>query len=403
MKASPAYPASTAIIFSLALLTLSTHASAWNEVTTHGMSPSVRGGGQMRQVGDELVLFGGMLDCFDDMACDNVFYNDVFHFDLTTNTWSAPEVVPDPVYGVPEPRAFFGATVHEEAGALVIYGGTTYPVRFIDFVQWNAETTTFDDLWFYYPATHQWLRIITDGVSHPGRRSGAGIEIFGNQLVLSSGIDSNTFLSVEDTWTLDLDTLVWTQVTGRFSDNITNPLPFELGRYIFPFVRKGHDLYAFSGNIIPIPPLLGVQHQDLWRYDVVRNQWDEILPFGNDGFTGRVHGGAAIVANRFVVFFGDNNDDAIECRFDAASSGHSAVNETWTYKLNPEHQRQWQLVQFDQPVPPLKRIYFANSGSTERIYVWGGFDVVCPSGQPNDGEVVWNEKMYALDWAEVVQ
>src|SRR5690606_14112795 len=147
----------------------------------------------------------------------------------------------------------------------------------------------------------------------PGPRSGSEIEIFRGKLYLVGGITSPNFMSVEDTWSLDLVTKEWKQLTGKFSSLPNNPLPFAPGRYIFPLVKRRSSLYLYSGNVIPIPPLLGVQYQDMWKYSIDTNEWEEVLPFNTtlqgqpNGFTGRVHGGMVVVRDKLVVFFGDDN------------------------------------------------------------------------------------------------
>jgi len=316
------------------LLCLLNFSHCWDEVTTSGTPPPNRGGGVMEQIGEELILFGGINDCFNSSECSNIFYNDVYHFNLNTNTWSKPTVIADPTYGVPEERVFLGSTVYsteDDDEVLVIYGGTSYPVEFTNFTQWNQETVTYDDLWFYYPLTYTWERIIYgNSTENPGPLSGAQLHRKGDRLYVVGGVNSNTFVSYENTWKLKLDDPSdgFSLVAGSFQDSVngTAQVGFPVGRYIFPFVSQKPDqnlVYAFSGNIIPIPPLLGVQYQDLWLFHTAHQNWTKISPGSgigsnftdvNSAFTGRVHGGAAVIrksADRwFIQFFGDDNDDA---------------------------------------------------------------------------------------------
>lgn len=385
--------------FMILLVLIVTVNAGWQVVPSNGTVPSNRGGGQMREINGQLILFGGYDECFDENSCEHVFYDELYHFDLFTGEWSQPTTTPDSVYGKPSPRAYFSACVDEEEQALVVYGGTVFPVQFVDFTQWNMEANTFDDLWYYYPDEYRWSRVETFGDS-PGRRSGAGIEIVGRTLVLSSGIDTNTFFSVEDTYGLNLITKEWTRLTGHFSSYLGNPFPFDLGRYIFPFVKHENSLYLLSGNIIPIPPLLGEQYQDVWRYKVSMNTWEEVLPFNGTGFTGRVHGGMVEVGGRLIAFFGDNNDDLNECEVDSISSGQSPIDETWRLKLNPVHQRSWELLDLGE-VPALKRIYYTNSESFEKVYVFGGFSMSCPESNLN-GTLTWNNEVYSVSWSDLL-
>ncbi len=398
----------TTVILILVLTTCTL--ASWTLVPSTGDIPYNRSSGEMREINGELILFGGYDECYYADLCDHTFFNEVYHFNIETSTWYKPTITPDPVHGVPNVRAYFGATVDRDEDALVIYGGGSFPVQFIDFGQWVAGTQDYDGLWYYYPDSDdmsgRWEKIETVGSITPGARSGSEIEIFEGKLYLIGGISSTSFFSVEDTWSLDLATRQWTQLTGGFSSYASNPFPFPVGRYIFPLVRKGAHLYAYSGNIIPIPPLLGVQYQDLWRYSIETNEWDSILPFDVDasgqpnGFTGRVHGGMEVVRNRLVVFFGDDNDDEHECYIDSISSGQSPVDETWVFDLNSGSTTEWRKIDVVGDVPALKRMYNANSKSHRKIFVFGGLIAECEISQ-FDTTIVSNNEIYTLSWNDI--
>ena len=170
-----------AIITTLLLVQI----NAWTLVPTTGEKPLDRNGGKMVEIGGKLVLFAGFKECFDESSCEHIFYNDTYHLDLSTNVWERQDVTPDPIHGIPDPMAFLGACVDEDEDALVIYGGTSYPVQYIDFPQWNQYTKTFDKLWYYYPDESRWEYIETFGLNKPSVRSGAEIQIVGRQLILS--------------------------------------------------------------------------------------------------------------------------------------------------------------------------------------------------------------------------
>lgn len=397
-----------AIVFVFILITSAL--AGWTVIPSGGDIPYNRSSGEMKMINGELVLFGGYNECYYSEQCNNIFYDEVFHFNFETSMWYRPTIIPDPVHGTPDLRAYFAATVDDDVDALVIYGGGYFPVQFTDFGQWITQTKDFDGLWYYYPHSDdmsgRWEKIETVGSISPGARSGTEIELFQGKLYLVAGVSSTSFMPVEDTWSLDLETKEWTQKTGQFSSLVDNPFPFPLGRYIFPLVRKGSYLYAYSGNVIPIPPLLGVQHQDLWRYSIPLNEWAQILPFDTNssgapnGFTGRVHGGMEVVRNKLVVFFGDNNDDANECKIDSISSGQSPTDETWVFDLNSGSQTEWTKIDVVGDAPRLKRVYYANSRSHRKIYVFGGFNAVCEESQ-FETTFVHNNEILALSWGDI--
>ena len=359
----------------------------------------------MREINGNLVLFGGYNECFDGDLCQHKFYNEVYHYDIDNNKWYKPTIVPDPIHGVPEPRAYFGSCVDEKEDALVVYGGGSFPTKYINYTQWSENTHDYGDLWYYYPnyATHygEWKKIETFGCQKPGNRSGSEIEIVDNKLYLVGGINSVTFTSVEDIWVLDILSKQWVQLGGKF--NTLAPY----GRYIFPLVKSRDKLYIFSGNIVPFGSLIGEQYQDLWEYDILTNGWNKLLPFNltkngaPNGFTGKVHGGMAIIRDKLVTFFGDDNDNINECEIDSISSGQSPVNSTWVFDLHPTINREWKKIDVVGEAPALKRIYYSNSKNHRKIFVYGGFNVKCDESRFNS-TFTWNNDMLVLPWADVL-
>ena len=86
-------------------------AISWISAGQAGDVPSQRSAARMTQVGDELVLFGGLDECFDvATGCEHVYYNDVHHFDLASQRWRRVDpATPDGT--LPAERAF-----HSQAG-----------------------------------------------------------------------------------------------------------------------------------------------------------------------------------------------------------------------------------------------------------------------------------------------
>lgn len=343
----------------------------WDTELQTGEEPSARGAGVMRHLGDELVLFGGFNECFDETSCEHLFYNDVYHYNLYDKTWREADVSGEK----PTPRAFLGSASYDLGDALVIYGGTRYSADF-------SSYEIFDDLWRYDRQVQQWQRLEPTNEG-PGPRSGAGMTVFGHDLYLFAGID-HTFTPHNDLWRYNMLTNTWTQVIPD-GEETSPPV-----RYLAPLERYGRRLCLNGGNIDPSQ--LGVQREDSWCYDLATNRWERI----EETIPSRVHGGATLLPNAWVLFFGDVNDNENECRVNQISGGQNPVNETWVYTFSGPEQG-WQQRSFDTPSPALKRIFYDYVDSLGRIYVWGGFDFECEDQNTPIPGVQWNNQLWVLE------
>ncbi len=350
---------------------------SWISAGKAGEVPSQRGAARMTHVGGELVLFGGFDECFDvATGCEHVFPGDVHHFDLASEQWR--RVVPTAVGGVlPAPRAFHSQAAYFLGESVIVYGGVFYTASFSEFV-------VFDDLWEYLPLREEWRRR-SPANAGPGTRVGAGLQIDGDQIYLFGGL-SQERVGHNDLWRYDLRTDRWTQL---LPDGAAGSPPVRyLGQ--FELDDRGNRFLLFGGNVTD-PLGEGLQFDDTWAYDIAENRWTQIPT----PMPGRVHSAATVYEHHFVVVLGDINDDASECVTNEVSTGQKPTNEVWALDLRPTGDGWDQIPAGDSP-PPLKRVAFARVN--DRLYVWGGFNYLCPE-QQQTGRAEWNTEMWILPLA----
>jgi N-acetylneuraminic acid mutarotase len=194
--------------------------------------------------GGQLLVFGGR-----DGA--GTAYGDTWLYDLEAGEWRAVESPG------PEPRFGQAVAVDQEERVLYLHGG-------------EAGSTFYDDTWTFRFADEAWTRLDTSAGPVPNARYGHGAVLDGDgHLLITHGF---TFAGrFDDTWSLDLDDLVWTDVSP--DAGAVRPLP----RCLFESIWDGETewLVLFGGCASGFGPCpLG----DLWAYDPATRAWTELTP-----------------------------------------------------------------------------------------------------------------------------
>jgi hypothetical protein len=356
------------IITCIIIIVLLGVVSPWSLESQGGTVPSERGGGKMRFLNHRrLLLFGGFRECFfPETGCEHQYYNDLHLYDTVTETWSPLT----PAGAAPSPRAFFGATAFQ--GDLYVYGGAFY----------TASATTFQifgDFWRYNWNAGCWQ--LLSAAAQPGPRIGGELVSYGNYIYLFAGVESFTTTS-NALWRYHPATDTWTLLSPS---GVVPPT-----RYIFPFEARGGKLTLYGGNSQVITP--GIQRNDSWQYSIATNKWTQIaVPFRS-----RVHCGASWLGGDFLVYFGDIDDNNVECENVGLSFGQNPTNETWLYTNNPFFPVWYQLQLRSRE--PRKRIYYDKNELEQKIYVWGGFGFDCSEDRGNGTEIYYRD-MLTLDYA----
>ncbi|KAI0528912.1 hypothetical protein KFK09_001456 [Dendrobium nobile] len=169
----------------------------WSKPACKGTPPSPRESHTATLIGeDRLVIFGGSGEG------EANYLNDVHVLDLSTMTWTWPEVKGDP----PAPRDSHTAVAI--GNKLLIYGGDCGD-------RYHGEVDVLDT------DAMSWSRLMVQG-SSPGVRAGHATVTIGTKVYIIGGVGDKQYYS--DVWVLDVATCAWTQLDirgqqpqGRFS------------------------------------------------------------------------------------------------------------------------------------------------------------------------------------------
>jgi len=315
-----------------------------SKLTTSGPAMSIRSKPAAAAIGPNIYLFGGVHDDF--TTSQYVFFNDLHRFDTRTNSWA----LLTPAGAVPPPRAFPAGVAVGHRQLMLVFGGAVYPpdnssvIAFDDFwvydvrrnewsqvradnpgpggrvqpAMWqvgdrtylfggvNASFHALNDLWVFDLATNCWTQLIADGA--PGSPPGRSGAMSGSNAVLGKltlyggqgGADIG-WPTHPDTWQFDLLTSTWRDVTPTASANIP---AHQSGAA----VQMGLSLYVQGGELVGGPSGCGAGFPqnptaDMWRFDLARRTWVQVIP-GGDALPRLTRTTGAAVGNRMYVFAG---------------------------------------------------------------------------------------------------
>lgn len=201
------------------------------------------------------------------------FFNDVWAFDFDTNAWSQFTPVTG---GPPQIRYGVGHTWDPLAKELVTFAGFTNLGRF-------------DDVWRFDAAVATWTNV-SPGVGPLARcLHAACYDAQRHRMIMYAG--QNNDGPLEDIWALDLDTNTWTDLT---------PAVRPAGRYFSPIIYDpaNHRVTMFGGQ-----GFFGLSNE-AWVFDLWTRLWTQLSPSGTPP-TPRA-GSAAIYddANDRMIIFG---------------------------------------------------------------------------------------------------
>ena len=278
----------------------------------------------------------------------------------------------------PEARRYGGAIYDPVERRVIIFGGT-------------GNSGLLNDLWAFNVRTNSWKKLEPRGTP-PSPRAGfdAVYDPVGQQMVVWAGQGAGFF---SDTWTLNLRTLEWREVTpaarpkARYgSASVFDPQTRSLVQFagFTEESRRFQDTQAFSlnaNNWTDLTPagakpqirclltgaydaagkrliIYGGQRNgpldDLWAFDFASRTWTELTPATRP--TGRFFVSRFIDrSNRFLIFGGSTNN------------GNS--NETWSFNFVS---RQWQQLTVSNPPSPRNGMLGAYLEDEDRYLIFGG-------------------------------
>lgn len=212
----------------------------WRALTVGGPAPPPRRDAALvyEAQRERLWLFGGRQA--------TTALNDTWVFDLKTATWRE---LPIPAAARPAARYGMVAGLDALRGQFFIMAGTSQPGVFLN------------DVWALDLEAELWVQQAPGG-SGPGPRVAAGgIPDYSNTLLLTHGCTAQGYL--DDTWVLDLETLIWRNVTPGGA---------------LPLKRCWHSaaplgwtqLVLFGGCSTPLGPC---PQGDTWLFDLNHAVW----------------------------------------------------------------------------------------------------------------------------------
>jgi len=339
----------------------------------------------MDAVDGKLILFGGFDECFDIASgCNHTFYNEVWQYQTDFNTWFKANPTSS-TGSQPDPRAFIAADHYVLTDSVIYFGGGRYNVD-VSFFQF------YNDVWQYFPATDTFVKRIPTNVG-PSTRLGPEMVILEHNAYVFAGIDS-TFTYKNDLWKYNLLTNTWTLLTPNGASGSPGPrYSPQMQLRVTPSVKH---IIVYGGNAPPTGS--GNQNNDTWIYHINTNTWENTTAVpGNN--VGRTHGASAFYNDKFIIALGDKKNDTIACRTNEASGGQLPTSTTWYLNFRDRNDPNFDYEQAStQRAPRLKRIAYCQF--QKKLWIWGGFDFVCPCGI-NNGTAQWNTDMFTLDLADL--
>lgn len=237
-----------------------------------GFFPVPRIGHSFNTVDDQIFLFGGMTNLFNESDEHSPQYlNDLFTLELNNGpSWNKLS----PIFGhPPSPRESHSAVVfqfhhnNEKRNILLIYGGM------------NGQRL--GDLWLFDVYSSTWTDTTLEG-KIPRPRSLHTACIFGTRMYVFGGwtIDKETYNTgvkqKPNSWVCSRDFIAFNLQTYSW-EILTNE--DESHSYKYPEERAGHSLvafdtrlYIFSGRFYDSKQKPGIQkyHKDFWCVDILR-------------------------------------------------------------------------------------------------------------------------------------
>jgi hypothetical protein len=262
----------------------------WTKIPETGGGPSARDYCQMvyDPVGNDLLLFGG--------ADDSGDRNDLWAFDVTSNTWTRLS----PSGTLPPAREGHAMTYEPDKKQVLVFGGL------------NSDSgTLFNDLWAYDVTANTWTKLDPTGPAPSVRESTAMAYDPGSLQVLIFGglsLGDNADSELGDMWGFARGTeaMAW----GKF-----------LLSGVIPSARQGHALAAapaFGGLLMFGGRFGDADLNDLWMYD---GRWYLQQPLDESPSPREGHQMAYDSSARAVVLFGG---------FDSGAS--LDLGDTWVYE-----------------------------------------------------------------------
>ena len=247
--------------------------SSWEQINPAG-GPGVRArhAVALDEMRDRMILFAGRLRESGGFG-SYVNFNDVWAFDLATDTWSEVATTGGP----PAVRSSTQMRYDAPRDRMIVFGGNSSTS--------GLTLTGMGDTWSLDLATGTWTEIVGDGPSPRLFHAGA---LVGDRFYVFGGTPDFDGPFLNDLWVLDLTTDTWSEVaaTGEVPDT-------RFGAELFHDAGNGRLLLAFGHD----DTALG-NRNDVYALDLETNVWSVVRP--GDTFGG-VAGGMCMFPSDFTT------------------------------------------------------------------------------------------------------
>jgi len=181
----------------------------------------------------------------------------------------------------------------------------------------SGPYTALNDTWAFDFKAQAWTQLMTTGTPPSARsNAAAAIDTTGNRLVLFGGnasTDGLSFTPLDDTWSLDLDSLAWSAVktAKKPPARLFHSLAIDSASQT-AYVASGGDANAFTGPFLT----------DIWALDLRASAWTELMPTKALA-NGRINFGMSFDSvNKRLLAFGGHDDGAV-----------GNTNEIWAFDI----------------------------------------------------------------------
>ncbi|KNC76186.1 hypothetical protein SARC_11303 [Sphaeroforma arctica JP610] len=186
-------------------------------------------------------------------------------------------VSPGNIAGAPVGRANFGIDYDLARNRLVMFGGAAGGAR--------------DDTWAYNLDTNTWEPIVTATAPEPRHSFISGIDRINDRMLVTVGQGNSGFFN--DVWALDLTAQTWQEV------NTTGTPPFRRYAPAGGIFRGGSQMVVSHG-------FEAERFDDSFTFDLDTSEWREVTPAGKDSAipSARCLVGSTMVEDGQTVMFG---------------------------------------------------------------------------------------------------
>ncbi|KAL3056744.1 hypothetical protein OYC64_019263 [Pagothenia borchgrevinki] len=226
---------------------------------------------------------------------DNSSLRDFWRYSVVCDEWTELNCTSD---AAPEELEEHSMVAHE--GFLYVFGGLLDSA----YTKWRCP------LWVFDIAQQKWVHWQSKKRSpQPTNRKGHSAVVLGSSMLLYGGlIDMKG--SSEDFWSLDLDSMAWSLMSGSQQASLG------------PGPRHSHSAVAHQGCLYLFGGLKGLREQrDFWKWDSCSHMWS---PLRNKSGPSRLRGHSAVAYRDSMLLFG------------GGESQNSPQNCLWRYHFSSQ-------------------------------------------------------------------